>query len=178
MKNKLIERQMSKKGFSLIETLVAVLIFSLAVTMLAGTFSSFLKNYARAKRDQHNIENAQYAMNIMAKTIRTSAVNNGSTFPLKIYDYSQGLCIEYSYSGNKIQYRTSSTPPSPLTDPSTCDFTGITSEDLTSDIITSAQVNAIATTTSPTVFGRVTISLNVGDTTKSFPIQMSVSLRQ
>jgi prepilin-type N-terminal cleavage/methylation domain-containing protein len=114
----------TKKGFSLVETLVAVAIFSLAAVMFAGSFASFLKNSIAAKEAQRNAESAQYVINLMAKTIRTSAVaaptpTAGSTTvftKLRVLDFSQTdptkNCIEYDYvvgSGATIAYASSPT---------------------------------------------------------------------
>lgn len=182
------------KGFTLVETLVAVFVFSLAITMLAGTFSSFLKNYAEAKKAKKNVENAQYAMNLMAKTIRTSFIDSvsagflnldsasGTYKPLDVYDYSQGKCIRYRISNHILQSATgdSNTPG----DPATCQFSNLPPfVNLTDDIIESNSVSAVPTNASvnPILKGRVVVSLEIRDAAQasdSFPIQMTVSLRQ
>lgn len=176
-----IERK-TKKGFTLVETVVAILIFSISFTMLAATFSSFLKNYNEAKRNQRNVENAQYAMNLMAKTIRTSTLVSNETliqdFPLVGYDHSQGACVKYIYDATekKLQYQEAAG----ITSPADCETASYDEDvtDLTESNIESASVYAILTDTAAHKFGRVTISLSVGNSEKSFPIQMSVSLRQ
>ena len=185
LKNKFKIKKFFKKskGFSLIEVLVAMFIFILAITMLIGGFSSFFKNYIVAKKIQKDVENAQYAMNLMAKTLRTSSVvSNSSAFSpaLIIYDYSQNLCIEYSYSDNAIKYRTSATPPANLSDPSSCSFSGTPTSMTSNDIIHAY----VAATQTGATLGKVTIVLYVQDQSgtvnqpSAIPIQMSVSLRQ
>lgn len=166
------------------ETLIAILIFSLTFTMLAATFSSFLKNYNETKKSQRAIENAQYAMNLMAKTLRTSTLSGSpviNSFPLVAYDHSQGICIEYSYdaAGHKLQFRQSNA----ASDCASAVF-GNPVADLTQGNIAGASINAIATdnSTYPATLGRVTILLEISkdpdSASKTVPVQMSVSLRQ
>ena len=170
-------QRLRKRGFSLVESLIAVFIFSLVAAMLAGAFSGFLKNYANAKKAQRSAESAQYAMNLMAKSLRTSSLIT-TNFPLDTFDYSQGKCIRYGFTANKLQVATT-TDVSPA-DPSACTWATATSyADLTSADIQGALVTATPST--DPVFGKITIALNVkevGQTTSALPIQMTVSLRQ
>ena len=173
---------MSKKGFSLIEVLIAIFIFILTITMLAGSFSSFFKNYTNSKKMQKDVENAQYAMNLMAKTIRTSSVPNasGSMGTFRIFDYSHPTdnCIEYKYASSMITVSSVT-----KTDPTECNAASMpAAAALTSNNITGAYV--LATPTSGSTLGKVTVVLSVQDQSSTvnkpyaIPIQMSVSLRQ
>jgi prepilin-type N-terminal cleavage/methylation domain-containing protein len=172
-----MKREKSKKGFTLIEVLVAILVFTIVMAMLSGSFSSFLKNYANQKKIQKDIENAQYAMNLMSKTLRTSYLST-TTFPLNTYDYSRNLCVAYRYTSRSI--RIGSTNPGTSGDPTSCNYGNISSyANLTSGIIQSASVSAVATQNG--TLGKVTISLSIANPTQigaAIPIQMSVSLRQ
>ena len=95
--------QMSfQKGFTLLETFISVAIFALAATMFLGSFSGFLKNSIVTKKAQRNAESAQYSMNLMAKSIRSSVLaDSGSTLfsanSIMMYDASQRFCVQYSY---------------------------------------------------------------------------------
>lgn len=175
------EKKITKKGFSLIEILVAVFIFTLTMVLLTGTFSGFLKNYATEKRLQRDIENAQHSINIMAKSIRESAVVSTASFPLNTYNYAEDKCVQYRFNSNKIQLGT--IVPTTSGDPSSCVFGSIPAAsfvDVTSDSIVNASINATATSSSGE-YGRVTIALyfkDSGSATVGFPIQMSISLRQ
>jgi prepilin-type N-terminal cleavage/methylation domain-containing protein len=177
-----VKRQKFGKGFSLVEVLVAVFLFSLTITMLMAAFSGFLKNQINAKRNQRDIENAQYAMNLMAKTLRTSKIVDTSNpnFPLNVYDYSQGKCLRYIYNAadKRLQYYSSS--PGETGNPDTCNYNTEPLNDLTSNNIVSAFVVATASDEAVGTFGKVTVALNVRDhsgTTSVIPIQMSVSSR-
>jgi len=175
------KRQSNLMGFSLIETLIAVLIFSLLMVVIVGIFANLLKNYAVTKKTQINIENAQYAMNSMAKTIRTSDVldyPSGSMNKFRVFDNSVDAggvnCIEYKYTSTSSEIDTYSFS---ATDSSDCFSHSITSwPNVFAKNIASAYIYSIASTGSS--YGRVTISLEVQDDTSLVPIQISVSLRQ
>ena len=172
----------TKKGFSLVETLVAVSIFSFLMVTIVGVFSNLLKNYTIAKKTQKNIENAQYAMNLIAKTIRTSNVPAiGAPYSMTtfgVFDYSQGECIQYEYDSlnKKIQVATTTDV---ATDLSGCVSFGSIPATSYSDLannIASANISAVPTVGA--TLGKVTISLEVQNDPSQIPIQMSVSLRQ
>lgn len=188
MKNKGKKNKSSKifkKGFSLIEALISVLIFSLAVVMMIGSFANLLREYNDAKRAQRNVENAQYVMNLMAKSIRTSVISDPAISPNMItfdtLDYTQNQCIRYIYDGVNDRLRigrTADTGPS-LNEITDCNWGSLAIEDLTDSVIRNAYIDA--ETSNPSAPGRVTISLEVekrSDSGDVFPIQMSVSLRQ
>ena len=174
------QKNKTKKGFTLIETLIAVLIFSLLMVIIAGVFANLLKNYAQAKKTQRNVENAQYAMNLMAKTIRTSDIPtaSGTITTFGVFDYSQGKCIQYKYiaSNKKIQVATTSDVATNL---SGCvSFVSIPAAAYSDLAINIIDAKIDATPTTGTTLGKATISLQVQDGTSTIPIQMSVSLRQ
>lgn len=181
----MLQKNKTKNGFSLIETLIAVFVFALVMMVLAGVFANLLKNYAKAKKTQRDVENAEYAMNLMAKVIRTSEIGtdlSNSMSNLDLFDYSQGLCIRYSYvSGDKrinIQTKSPAAVPSPTF--SDCNFlVGLSAPSVLADGIVGAKIEAEKSSSSAR--GKVTISLEVQDKsqqTSVIPIQMSVSLRQ
>lgn len=187
-----MKKQITKQGFSLVEVIISVFIFSLAMVLLTGSFASFFKNYANQKKLQKNFENAQYVTNLMAKTIRTSHILNSSgTFSLRnnnlnIYDYSQGKCISYRLAERSLgHYALQGIERDPATagDPNSCSFPNGEFSDLTSGIINNVYVVVYPTnaTTDPIELGKVTMSVFVESEGQNFaemPIQVSVSLRQ
>lgn len=123
LKNKKYKLKAKKKGFSFVELIVAVFIFVLVVTTSTEVFVKMIKNYKNAREIQRDLENAQYAMNLMAKTIRTSSVlscsgdganfNNdcslvsGTITAINIFDYSRSKCMIYNFdqTNKKLQYK-------------------------------------------------------------------------
>lgn len=168
----------------MVEILIAVFVFFMAVAMLTGSFASFIKTYTNAKKAQRDVENAQYAMNLMAKTIRTSALVSSDSsitdFPLNIYDYSQEICVQYKYNQTDKKIQIGSITPATENDPSSCQFESIA----TFSDLTAGDINSVAITAVPSngyVLGKATIMLGVRDPSQAtpiIPIQMSVSLRQ
>jgi prepilin-type N-terminal cleavage/methylation domain-containing protein len=98
----------TKSGFTLIETLVAILLFALVSVMVMGMFSGFLKNYTAAKKVQRSAESAQYVMNLMAKTIRGSVIANdfAAQSSVMVFDISRSMCVMYKYEAGTLKVAT------------------------------------------------------------------------
>jgi prepilin-type N-terminal cleavage/methylation domain-containing protein len=166
-----------KSGFSLVETLIAVALFSFVATMIGGSFASFLRNYIDLKKSQREMESAQYAMNLITKTIRTSTIAAGNVDGqvIKMLDHSSGQCVIFKYAGSgatgRIQVATQSGP----TDVSACGA-GNSFHDITKpgDI---ANLNFVGSPTSGSSFGNMRIGI-VGASRSDIILQTTVSLRQ
>lgn len=102
MKNKKINLSDKKQGFTLVEVIVAMFVFVLVMTSASVTFARAFEAYQDAKDIQKNMEDAQYAMNIMAKTFRTSSVVGFSDYTVEVYDYSQEKCFTYTFDGASL----------------------------------------------------------------------------
>ena len=141
-----LRKKQSLRGFTLIEALVSIFIFALIMMLISGTFANFFKSYANAKKMEVDLENVQYASDLMAKTIRTSDVSSGGTSTLNTYDFSQNKCIRYELTGNKIQSvvttQTTATKESDCVWGSGSDVTS----DLTTNTVTSFGVAATGAT--------------------------------
>ena len=184
------QNKTTKKGFSLIEMIISIFVFSILMMMIAGTFAGFYRNYSKQKKAQKDIENAQYILNFMAKRLRTSVIvsspsgaGNSQGVPLTkdntldTYDYSQGQCIRYSLDEKIMKYSLSFAAK-----PDDCSFSN-TYQSLSSNNINRAHVYVVSSGGGDK--GKVTIVLYVqqdtaspGQDTSEIPIQSSVSLRQ
>lgn len=174
-----------EKGFSLLEVVVAVFIFSLIMVFTASVFGRAFQGYRTAKVIQKDLENAQYAMNLVAKTIRTSKIivppATSTVLAIRVYDYSQlsNKCIEYKFENNKLKSGASNIAD---TDETLCiSTTSIVPSDMTTGTIAGS---FSAVPSSPTVTGKVTISMKVcpsspcpGNPKDEARIQTTVSLR-
>jgi len=83
-----------KKGFTLIEALVALFVFSILVTVIAGVYMEFLDAQIYAKNLQVRLENLQLSSNLISKVSRTSklvipATGTGRIDGIRLYDYSR-----------------------------------------------------------------------------------------
>lgn len=103
----------SKKGFTLVEVLVAMFIFTIAMVAISEIFVSFIKSYRTARVMQKDLQDAQQASNYISKTLRTSTVMSGDDKGkiIVIYDYSQGKCIEYSFAEDGLFMKIASPDP-------------------------------------------------------------------
>ncbi len=179
LSKKMQQPKKNSKGFTLIETLIAVLLFSLLSVMVSGVFSSFLKNYTESKKTLQGVEGGQFAMNLMAKTIRVSDVKAEGTNILQVYDFSQAKCLKYSWDsvGKKMQASYSTEAGQGTVDK--CAFTSMGgAQDLTAADVQSASFKVVPST--PTTLGFVIIALTIKDDTQTsapMQIQMAVSLR-
>lgn len=96
-------------GFTLAETLVTVLIFSIIVIIIGGTFASVLDTQRRAFNIQEIEENSNFLLEAMAKEIRVSTINSPDSdcpvSPATVLDITHPVngSIRYSLSGTAVQ---------------------------------------------------------------------------
>jgi len=64
----------NQKGFTFVELLVAVSVFSILTIILSGIYVGFSNGQIRAKASQQLLNNGQYALEIMAREIRNNAL--------------------------------------------------------------------------------------------------------
>lgn len=64
----------NKKGFTLVEMLIAVSIFSVVATLAASLFSTFANNQKRTKVSQELLNNAQYALEIISREVKNNEI--------------------------------------------------------------------------------------------------------
>jgi len=151
-----------KNGFTLIEVLVSIFIFSLLMIVAFNFFGSSIFGYRNSKSIQKDLESAQYAMNIITKTLRTSKVIDSNSNMIRVYDYSRitGKCILYQFSGNKL-FSGSSTAAN--FDEKLCASASITTKEMATNYINNFHFSVVlsSATTDPKVVGRVTISAEV-----------------
>lgn len=112
-------KKRTHKGFTLVEMIIAVFIFLMVILALVTIFAAQMRAYQRARSAQVDLENAQFALNYLGKTLRTATLvgkgaiplislekpsNNADDYgsidlenePLILYDFSQDLCIRLS----------------------------------------------------------------------------------
>ncbi|MEK7506711.1 MAG: prepilin-type N-terminal cleavage/methylation domain-containing protein [Patescibacteria group bacterium] len=102
--------QTEERGFTLVETLVTLFIFSIIVLLFGGIFSGSLSSQRRASNIQQVQENADYILEALTKEIRVSTVNTADTpdcaaspaAALNITHPVNGSVV-YALAGNNLQ---------------------------------------------------------------------------
>ena len=148
-----------KNGFTLIEVLVSIFIFSLLMIVASNFFGSSIFGYRNSKSIQKDLESAQYAMNIITKTLRTSKVIISNSNMIRVYDYSRktgGKCIVYQFSDNKKLVSGSAN-----SDEKDCESASITTKEMATNYINNFKFSVVPSPADPKVVGRVTISAEV-----------------
>lgn len=111
MKIKFIEKSKKthfsgKHGFTLIEVVVAIGIFVIIASASSAAFTAMFGAYKGARNLNENLKNSQHAMNLINKTLRTSTVispsADGESRTVTVYDFSQGECFKYDFTGNSL----------------------------------------------------------------------------
>jgi len=185
-----------KKGFSLLEVMISIFIFSIMMVSVSMTFASLFKNYKNTKKIQQNLENAQFAMNTMAKSLRTSSITpvvSGNVQTVRFFNYSAASenCVAYSFNSGTRSLRISSATIDPAQPTSTkisqCGSAPLTAHpDIISGTVDSVNFNVTVSSAGPTppkAMGKVTISMKVCASAAcpasqdKATIQSSVSLR-
>lgn len=172
--------QTTKKGFSLIESMIAVFIFSLVAIMLTGSFAGFLKSYKSAKKIQKSAESAQYVINLMAKSIRNSEFE--PTFNLSLignqvvtmFDRSRSLCVIYKYEMGVLKMATAG--GGSITDVTKCNVTNAPALATFSPLTKVGDIFDVAFVGS-TAVGKILMTVDYTNNPNSSRVQTTVSLR-
>jgi type II secretory pathway pseudopilin PulG len=97
-----------KRGTTLLELIVSIFVFTLAMSMVAGIFASFYNTYRVARAQQQAFEDSSYALNLMSKILRTSVIESpsgtGTSQPtaIRVWDYSTDRCNYFAFSGGNL----------------------------------------------------------------------------
>ncbi len=93
----------NKEAFSLPEVIVAMFIFVLMMLVVTSVFVTMVKTRKEARDMQQRMENVRYAMELMAKNIRMSRVDDVDDSNLYIYNYSQGKCMHFKFGDSNVE---------------------------------------------------------------------------
>lgn len=167
------------KGFTLIEVVISVFIFAIIMMAVSQIFISAFRGYNYARAVQRDLEAAQFAINTLAKELRTSSVVSASgvqTF-VQFVDYSQSICFKYRVSGSSLQVARKAG----IKTFDSCQSTAFASGDFTTVSTGAVTGNFFVILSDPTVgskkVGKVTISLVVSEGSHTARTQTTASLR-
>jgi len=125
LKNKKQETSCKKMGYSLIEVLAAIGIFSIAVAIATSFFVSSLKNQSRALSIRETIDNASHVMEYVSRALRmakkdlngsciaegSNYENSGGDDSVRFLSYDsfgdKYICREFYLNGDRLKERKS-----------------------------------------------------------------------
>ena len=173
-------------AFSLLEVVVSLAAFSIIMLGTIQIFAQSTRSYKQTKVVQENLETIQFALNTIAKELRTSSIVASSvgavTSTITLYDYSQGRCIQYQADetgGGSFskRFRAFSNPDPNVNRVSCAAYTFSETYDplFTGLTVQTWYIDPSTPMPNPHV-GRVTIALTVG-TASPASAQTTVSLR-
>jgi type II secretory pathway pseudopilin PulG len=100
-------RRKNKKGFSLMELMVAIFVSMIIIVAVVGTFAGVVKTRNIIRTSQQNLENVRGIMDLMAKTLRmsTQVVVGSGTPPTSIffYNFSTNRCMSFRQHSSQIE---------------------------------------------------------------------------
>ena len=179
---KIYLRKKFYSGTSMLEVLLAIAVFSIIMASSVSIFGNMTQTRIKFDAIRKNHENAQIAIDSLAKSIRSGVVvsptEDKSQSSIQIYDYSQGtggLCIAYRFDGVNLKYGTSSI------NRSQCESQTVpTPNTLVSNVTSGIFDVKVNTTTPPSPkmgYVRIHMALPSHDTTQTTKIQTTVSMR-
>lgn len=172
-------------AFSLLELVVSLGAFTIIMLGTIQILAQGTRSYKGAKVIQTNLETAQFAINTIAKELRTSSVVaaavGATSSTITFFDYSQNRCIQYQAdesSGTLSKRSHSFASADPNANRSSClAYSGAFAEAYESLLTNLTQqlwyVDLSTPMPTPHV-GRVTVSLTIGT---GASVQTTVSLR-
>ncbi len=114
-KNKFSSKNKSYPGFSLLEMLISMFIFTLIIITSVSIFARVASTRQKTREIQKNMEEARTALDLMAKNMRMSiGLNNnipGNDQRIYMLNASQGECICYIFYENKLKMSQVDVPP-------------------------------------------------------------------
>lgn len=108
-----MKKYQTKQGFTLLELMISIFIFSVVVVVVATIFSRGMVAYQYANSVQKGLEEAQFTMGQIAKVLRTSSIilPTGTTIAtgttITVFDASQTKCVKYIISGGVVSQQKS-----------------------------------------------------------------------
>ncbi len=165
----------NRKGFSLVELLVAIFIFSLMITVLTAAFSKVIIARKKTKDVQKSLEAARTAVQIMAKDMRNSTdlKPNGNTATITMFSNFQEKCLGYRFYDGRLQSSSDVGNSGSETEPN-CASSGSNWKDM---IPSDVSGSFIVIRSEEGTVGKVTINMAVGKSGSQQYMQTTVSFR-
>ena len=98
-----IKKQKIIKGFTLIETLIAIFVFTLAMGAVAGFIVLFYRTHSYAFQESTAIDEARRGIETMVKEIRAAKTGDNGAYPIEIADDKQFIFYSDIDNDGKIE---------------------------------------------------------------------------
>lgn len=161
----------NKKGFTFLEVIVAIGIFSLVSVVVVAVFANIMKTNNEIRSIQQKIELAGTTMESMAKIIRMSDnIDSSDSNNIFMRNTSQLRCIRYNVASPNIRVEEFPIPVGQ--GPEYCGVIGNYNDGNLVDLLDDVSASFAFTPSTDSEAGKVTILMNVGrrnlQTTVSF----------
>ena len=74
------EKYFSREGFTLVELIIAIFIFSIVLVAIVSVFVSTLRSYQKARSVKILKESSEYALSLIAKDVRMGKIEKNSSY--------------------------------------------------------------------------------------------------
>jgi prepilin-type N-terminal cleavage/methylation domain-containing protein len=105
-----------QRGYSLVELIVSVAIFSIVMLVAGAAFLSLINLDRQARATNDVVTNLSYVVESMERSIRTGTVYSGGGSNFSFTD-AEGRTVQYRLSNAQIQQQINTGGWIPLTDP-------------------------------------------------------------
>ncbi len=164
-----------KKGYTLIEVVAAMFIFSILMMASSQVFVKTFQSYREIRAVQKDAENAQFVLTSFIKELRTSSIVDpvapGASSSVQFFEHSQGVCFKYRVNVGALEVASVA-----ATDTADCRGKLLGSFTAVSTGLVSGSFQVIPSTIAPLI-GRITVSLDIVEGTHHVKLQTSASLR-
>lgn len=171
-------------GFTFVEVIVTMFVLVAVMAAVAGIHSGLTKSNRKAVLAQRDLEQAQYALNLMAKTIRTSAIKVPAVYTsnatnIVVFDKSRGAageCVRFQFDSTDNRLKTGSSAIAETA----CATAAISVGDMTGAYVSAGVFEVMPSDSINAVVGKVTIAMRICPTsacTDEARLQTTVSLR-
>ncbi len=165
------------RGFTLIEVMASLFVFSIMMAAVSQTFVTAFSGFRATKVVERDLENAQYAINLLGKELRTSSVVNPtgslqSSLFVQFFDHSQAKCFRYRISGANLEVAAAA-----AANVAACTSASLSSFSVAASGISTGTFYVTSSSATPRRVGKVTVSLDIATGTHHAYLQTTVSLR-
>ena len=106
---------MNKRGFTIIEVLVATGLFSIILLVVVGIYITTISAQRRTFGTQNVLDSSRFALETMARAIRQSSVTSAGGSTLELSGHPDKGNITYTLNGEAIEESVNGASANPIT---------------------------------------------------------------